>query len=276
MTIFDDGYYVLKDVYPIELIEKIKNHTIEYFSKSDSKRSEGNLLVNAINIKGFELHHELFKSKKLIDYLNKICGGKTKYCHHYDVRLGNPALNFHQDGGIRHLNQLFVHRGRKGWDDEKLRNYVKEKYDLEYQELCGVDDWKKFSNPKNEYNMKHKVRGEKMEVYRLMIYMQNHTESGGLKVLKGSHKKAKSDCDQEYVPTNIGDVLIFHTSLFHEGTKSSNRGLLSSAFGVDNFRTDMHIEGTIGRQQIMNNLPIAKYKLNNRLKDIFNTMGVLY
>tara|TARA_B100002019_G_C21148634_1_gene537022 strand:- start:68 stop:898 length:831 start_codon:yes stop_codon:yes gene_type:complete len=276
MTIHDDGYYVLKDVYPIELIQKIKNHTIEYFSKSDSKRSEGNLLVNAINIEGFELHHELFKSQKLIDYLNQICDGQAKYCHHYDVRLGNPALKFHQDGGIRHLNQLFVHQGRKGWDDDKLRNYIKEKYDLGYQELCGVDNWREFSNPKNEYNMKHEVRGERMEVYRLMIYMQDHTESGGLKVLRGSHKKVKSDCDQEYVPTNIGDVLIFHTSLFHEGTKSSNRGLISSAFGVDNFLTDMHIEGTIGRQQNMNNLPIAEYKLNNSLKDIFNTMGVLY
>ncbi len=276
MTIHDDGYYVLKDVYPIELIQKIKNHTIEYFSKSDSKRSEGNLLVNAINIEGFELHHELFKSQKLIDYLNQICDGQAKYCHHYDVRLGNPALKFHQDGGIRHLNQLFVHQGRKGWDDDKLRNYLKEKYDLGYQELCGVDNWREFSNPKNEYNMKHEVRGERMEVYRLMIYMQDHTESGGLKVLRGSHKKVKSDCDQEYVPTNIGDVLIFHTSLFHEGTKSSNRGLISSAFGVDNFLTDMHIEGTIGRQQNMNNLPIAEYKLNNSLKDIFNTMGVLY
>ena len=33
MTIFDDGYYVLKDVYPIELIKKIKKmhnrHTAE-------------------------------------------------------------------------------------------------------------------------------------------------------------------------------------------------------------------------------------------------------
>ena len=115
-----------------------------------------------------------------------------------------------------------------------------------------------------------------MEVYRLMIYMQDHTESGGLKVLKGSHRKVKSDCDQEYVPTSIGDVLIFHTSLFHEGTKSSNRGLISSAFGVDNFLTDMHIEGTIGRQQNMNNLPISEYKLNNSLESIFNTMGVLY
>ena len=28
--------------------------------------------------------------------------------------LGNPDFNFHQDGGIRHLNQLFVHQGRKG------------------------------------------------------------------------------------------------------------------------------------------------------------------
>ena len=35
-----------------------------------------------------------------------------------------------------------------------------------YEELCGEDNWREFSNPKNEYNMKHKVRGERMEVYK--------------------------------------------------------------------------------------------------------------
>tara|TARA_Y100000592_G_C5451150_1_gene308786 strand:- start:665 stop:1501 length:837 start_codon:yes stop_codon:yes gene_type:complete len=274
--IHNDGCYVLKDVYSHDLINEIKTHTKSYFSNPNSKKSEGNLLVNAINIKGFELHHELFKSTKLIEYLNSICGGQAKYCHHYDVRLGNPALNFHQDGGIRHLNQLFVHKGRKGWDDNRLRNHVREKYDLEYSELCGVDNWKEFSNPKNEYNMKHEVRGEKMEVFRLMIYMQDHNKSGGLKVLKGSHRKSKDKCDQEYVPTSMGDVLIFHTSLFHEGTQSSNRGLISSAFGVDNFLTDMHIEGTIGRQQNMNGEQIQNYRLSDDLKNIFDEMGIIY
>ena len=76
--IHNDGCYVLKDVYSHDLINQIKTHTESYFSNPNSKKSEGNLLVNAINIKGFELHHELFKSTKLMEYLNSICGGQAK------------------------------------------------------------------------------------------------------------------------------------------------------------------------------------------------------
>ena len=275
----EHGYTLLKNIFSEEQIVSWKEQLIEYMSIEENRCKSENwstIKPDAINYPEFNEHLEIFNNKKLIDFLRKVCGGELKYAHHYGVHLGTQAFIFHHDGGIRHMNQLFKYKNRKGWDDKKLRNYIKEKYGLTYMELCGVDDWKIYAKPTNDYNNKEPVRGEKIQVLRVGIYLQDNTEGGGLYVLSESHKKPSKDCNSVHIPSKIGDAVIFDSRTFHKGSRHSdrNRGLIHTAFGRPNFLLDMYIEGHSKRMTNQNEK--SKYVVSEKLKGVLDKMEILY
>jgi len=275
----NEGYTLLKNVFSETEVLSWRKHLLEYMSvKSNRCKSENWLSVkpNAINYTEFSDHLTIFENKNLISFLKEACGGVLKYAHHYDVHLDTPAYGFHHDGGIRHLNQKFKYKDRKGWDDTKLRNYIKEKYDLTYEELCGTNDWKTYANPTNDYNNKHSIKGEELLVYRVGIYLQNHKTEGGLQVLSESHKKSSKSCKSVYIPSEIGDVVIWNCKTFHQASNNteSGRGFVHMAFGKPNFLLDMYSEGHSAR--LTNQNGEDEYKLSNNFKKVLDKMEILY
>ena len=275
----DNGFYLLKNVFSPSQIEEWRTQLVEYMSdKKNRCKNENGITVkpDAINYPEFKSHLKIFENLTLINFLKEAVGGTLKYAHHYDLHLGCQASTLHHDGGIRHMNQIFKYPRQKGWDDRKLRAYIKEKYNITYKELCGTDSWKEYANPRNEFNHKTLIRGEEMLAYRVGIYLQDNTKGGGLYVLKGSHKKHASDCSKVYVASEIGDVVIWDSRAWHAGEHhpNPNRGLIHMAFGKPNFLLDMYAEGHSNRLKNQNGAD--KYILSEDLKQVLNEMEILY
>lgn len=267
----DEGYCILKNVFSPEIIKDWKDRLVEHMSHKENRCAhEGGATLKPDAINDPSYHHQLliFKTPEIIEFLREACGGELKYAHHYDNHLNVPALGMHHDGGIRHLGG-----GNYSSFIKKIQSIVP---DLTLQELFGTDDYGSIKRASNNYNNKHLVRGEEHLVYRVGIYMQDCTKRGGLSVLPKSHKQHSSDCVKKYLPTEIGDVIIFDCRTFHEGNihPDKNRGAIFTAFCKPNFLSDLYIMGTIERQLKQNQE--TTYTLHPELEKTLKESNILY
>jgi hypothetical protein len=266
----NDGYLVLKDVFNKDTMMQWRHHLINYFSDRNNCCKVENYQKtkpDAINYKEFDLHLDFFRSEKLISVLREACGGELKYAHHYDTHIDIAPGKMHHDGGIRHLAWK--------WNEGQIKTYLKEKYDLTIQELCRTNTWKDYNKVFEDTNNKYLVKGEELLVYRVGTYLQDHSKSGGLAVLKGSHKKPHKQCKEIYAPCSIGDVVIWDCRVFHAATgKGNNRCFVHTALGKPNFLLDLYIEATQARVTKQNSK--SKYVLREELKQVLDSMKVLY
>lgn len=101
-------------------------------------------------------------------------------------------------------------------------------------------------------------KGEKHEIYKVLIYLQDHSKNNdGLKIVPGSHlSKKKDSTGYIQLKPEIGDVVIFDQRITHRGMSNQvkePRILVSFGFGKNNIFTDNFEKGTVIRQNKQNN-----------------------
>lgn len=144
-------------------------------------------------------------------------------------------LCFHNDIGINRI---------VNWHKDTLNN--------QYKIYQTKNIW-------SEYN------GEKHEIYKVLIYLQDHrTDNNGLTLIEGSHLIPEIKIDNPKTINNkIGDIIIFDQRITHRGQLNmnntinntiNNRILISIGFGKNNIFTKEFEEGTIKRQNDQNNM----------------------
>ena len=127
---------------------------------------------------------------------------------------------------------------------DRLVGLHKDRLNGEYRKYETVDIWGVSDS------------GEKHEIFKVLVYLQDNDESNCLVVYPGSHKNRDHPDPRSSRPvklkTKIGDVIVFDQRLSHCGittkTSSINRILVSFGFGKNNIFTDNFEKGTILRQ----------------------------
>jgi hypothetical protein len=108
-----------------------------------------------------------------------------------------------------------------------------------------------------EYN------GEKHEIYKVLIYLQDHTnDNNGLTLIEDSHHIPDimiNNNKKKTIHNKIGDIIIFDQRITHRGQEHyQNNGidriLISIGFGKNNIFTKEFEEGTIKRQNDQNKM----------------------
>ena len=136
--------------------------------------------------------------------------------------------------------------------------------------LNRIVDWHK-DTLNNQYkvyqktNIWNEYNNEKHEIYKFLIYLQNHkNDNSGLHIIEGSHKEPIINMDNKrykYIgkELNIGDIIIFDQRITHRGQYKNeynniDRILISLGFGKNNIFTKEFEEGTIKRQYDQNKI----------------------
>lgn len=111
-------------------------------------------------------------------------------------------------------------------------------------------------------NIWEEFNGEKHEIYKVLIYLQDHSlDNNGLTLIEGSHNIPQIIIDEskkKIIHTKIGDIIIFDQRITHKGQTISfnnyDRILISLGFGKNNIFTKEFEEGTIKRQNDQNKM----------------------
>jgi ectoine hydroxylase-related dioxygenase (phytanoyl-CoA dioxygenase family) len=111
-------------------------------------------------------------------------------------------------------------------------------------------------------NIWQEYEGEKHEIYKVLIYLQDHTkDNNGLTLIEKSHLIPEIYIDQSKkntIHSKIGDIIIFDQRITHRGQQDNNgnidRILISLGFGKNNIFTKEFEQGTIKRQNDQNNM----------------------
>lgn len=139
--------------------------------------------------------------------------------------------------------------------------------------LNRIVNWHK-DTLNNEYKIYQKTNiwtkheGESHEIYKFLIYLQDHSNNNdGLQLIEKSHSNPIIELGstyKKYINSSIGDVIIFDQRITHRGSSSDNfyydRILISMGFGKNNIFTKEFEEGTIRRQNNQNKQIIALNK----------------
>jgi hypothetical protein len=131
-----------------------------------------------------------------------------------------------------------------------------------------IVNWHKdtLNNEYKKYQTKNlwlEDNGEKHEIYKVLIYLQDHRfDNNGLTLIEGSHLISEIKIDNPKTINNkIGDIIIFDQRITHRGQLNidinriiNNRILISIGFGKNNIFTKEFEEGTIKRQNDQNKM----------------------
>lgn len=213
-----------------------------------------------IIVKNFFSYDEIIKMRKIILF-------EMKYKKNMMI-IGNGGSkpNFLCDKNFQNLIPLLRLNDIHGL----MKTIFEAPFHLCFHNDIGINrivNWHK-DTLNNQYKIYQKTNiwndyeGEKHEIYKFLIYMQNHSKDNfGLYVIEGSHKNPEIFIDQKkikYVGVEIGDVIIFNQKITHRGQKYdslyTDRILLSLGFGKNNIFTREFEEGTIHRQNDQNKM----------------------
>ena len=158
----------------------------------------------------------------------------------------------------------------------EINKVMKEIFDGPYH-FCSHNDiglnrivyWHK-DTLNNEYKKYQKtdiwseVNGEKHEIYKVLIYLQDNTlNDNGLTLIEGSHLDRNIHSNNtlsskiKTIHNKIGSIIIFDQRITHRGQLHNipgHRILISLGFGKNNIFTHEFEEGTIKRQYDQNTM----------------------
>lgn len=234
----EHGMTVLENVIPQDLINTIKTDIRSYFS--DSNNLCPGYLVSNQSIKPNGFNYKEFSSCSKI----------------FETKELLDVLFKVTDNKLRWLHHSDVHlnfEGAKGWHtDSQLK--------------------------KNSHiftNINLNTEDAEYQVYRLAIYLTDHTdEKGCLHVKLGTHKG--QSYGQYHVSAKPGDIVIFNAKLLHMGANSNKdeRMALFAGFGLDNEHSIVHSKSAIQRQ--MNQNLEKTYKTSDHLITLFDRLNIKY
>lgn len=102
------------------------------------------------------------------------------------------------------------------------------------------------------------VGGETMKIYKINLYLQDHTDNNDALVLKeGNHLSSGMEVGKEItLHPSIGDIIIFDQRISHKATYSGgyDRLLICMGYGVENIFFDEFKAGTEYRQNKQNKI----------------------
>jgi len=151
-----------------------------------------------------------------------------------------------------------------------MKNIFKAPFHLCYHNDIGINrivNWHKdtLNNQYKVYQKKNiweEYEGEKHEIYKFLIYLQDHSiNNNGLQLIEKSHLNPFINIDAEnkkYINSKIGDIVIFDQRITHRGQFENynkiNRILISLGFGKNNIFTKEFEDGTQKRQYDQNKM----------------------
>lgn len=243
------GFTVLPNFLNTLQVLHFKNLMRIYFEGGKNRckgYNNATIKPDGINDPYFEDLKNIFTNSQLIEIINLMTGNNTRYVHHFDI----------------HLNK----QGSQSWHTDVQNSYSEGKHSLD--KLKGV--WDK-NNIKEDYG-----------VYRIALYLQDHTNQGGLSVIPASHLvKDNSKVlntyqhwnDPFYIKAKAGDCIIFDARLLHKGNPhNEERYSIFTALGADNDHSKNHAKGAMARQ-IKQNLQ-DKYLLQPYLKTLLESQNI--
>ena len=217
-----NGYIIIKNFYNMSDIIKMRHIIID---KMINKKNMLNLGNNSGSKPDF-LRDPMFKNLIPLLKLNDI--------HNIMKSIFNAPFHlcYHNDIGINRI---------VNWHKDTLNNqykvYQKKNIWLEYE-------------------------GEKHEIYKFLIYLQDHsTNNNGLQLIEKSHLNPNINItieNKKYINSSIGDIVIFDQRITHRGQFENynkiDRILISIGFGKNNIFTKEFEEGTQKRQNDQNKM----------------------
>jgi len=218
----EKGYVIIKNFYTVADIIKMRKIILH------NMKLKKNMLILGDNSgsKPDFLKDPSFKSLIPLLRLNDI--------HNIMKNIFNAPFHlcFHNDIG---LNRIV------NWHKDTLNNQYKH-----YQKT----------------NIWCQMNGEKHEIYKFLIYLQDHSfDNNGLCLIEGSHLEPTIKIDNnklKYIHNKIGDIVIFDQRITHRGQQSNvgniDRILVSLGFGKNNIFTKEFETGTIKRQNDQNKM----------------------
>lgn len=217
-----NGYIIIKNFYNTLDIIKMRNIIID---KMINKKNMLNLGNNSGSKPDF-LRDSMFKDLIPLLKLNNI--------HNIMKSIFNAPFHlcYHNDIGINRI---------VNWHKDTLNN--------QYKIYQKKNIW-----------LEHE--GEKHEIYKFLIYLQDHsTNNNGLQLIEKSHLNPSINItieNKKYINSSVGDIIIFDQRITHRGQFENynkiDRILISLGFGKNNIFTKEFEEGTQKRQYDQNKI----------------------
>jgi hypothetical protein len=194
--------------------------------------------------------------KKNILFMGERAGSKPDFLNDRDYKGLIPLLRLNDIHRIMKeiFNTPFHLCMHNDIGINRIVNWHKDTLNNQYKIYQRTNIWE-------DYN------GEKHEIYKFLIYLQDHTNNiDGLTLIEKSHLIPNiiiNDVNKKYINSSIGDIIIFDQRITHRGQLNNNnsnfdRILISIGFGKNNIFTKEFEEGTRKRQNDQNRMITIK------------------
>jgi hypothetical protein len=223
----EDGYIIVKNFYNINDINKMRKIIL----------------------------HNAFIKKNIL-FMGERAGSKPDFLNDRDYKGLIPLLRLNDIHRIMKeiFNTPFHLCMHNDIGINRIVNWHKDTLNNQYKIYQRTNIWEDYND-------------EKHEIYKFLIYLQDHTNNiDGLTLIEKSHLIPNiiiNDVNKKYINSSIGDIIIFDQRITHRGQLNNNnsnfdRILISIGFGKNNIFTKEFEEGTRKRQNDQNRMITIK------------------
>ena len=243
------GYCVFKNMYTPEEMDTIRNVALDHFNggggiiegKTTSIEGRKRVTVDAINVNELTLLWKTILKEDLFNAVKNALQTDTLcYVHNSDVQMNRWGADI-------------------GWHRDTLND--------KYREIYAQTDFWDSEIPYTNY--------------RFALYLQDcQVEGLGLSVQPNTHSNSTVNHTGQYLPTELGDLIMFDARLLHQGmtVNPSNLGYdrLSCFFnfGIPSQTTIEHARGAICRQMEQSGKEITEYEVIPEIQEVLDTYNV--
>ena len=252
----EKGYTILKQIIPKRDINGFRKLMDD--RRNNPEPDDQRLFINnktmfpmGINDPKFDKLSKIFTFNKLNTFLHKLTDDKLMYCHHFDIHVG--------------------HNKQGDWHDDVQCYYEGSNYNEQMTQY-------KIGLNRCPLNFLQEHQGERFQVYRICMYLQDHKGMGGISFRTGSLLDV-SKTEYETPDIEAGDVIVFDVRLLHKANGYDSiednlaRMTLFMCCGKNNVFTHYHTQGSINRQIKQTN---GQYGLAENIKTVLSEHGYSY